>query len=76
MENDIVSDPIDEAPPVHIVNNVYTPSPQDVEQHRVANHIPFRSWCPICIHGRGNVGDHNKHNNIVNFLFLPVTMRF
>ena len=25
------------------------PSGDEVERHRVAGHIPYRNWCPICV---------------------------
>ena len=34
-----------------------SPSPDEVRMHN-ATHIPFRSWCPKCIAGRGHQSGH------------------
>ncbi len=36
------------------------PSREEVERHRLMGHMPFRSWCPICIQAQGREMDHNK----------------
>ena len=35
------------------------PSPQMVKDHTVA-HIPYRSWCPHCVSGRGRLDQHRR----------------
>ena len=36
-----------------------TPSRREVEEHS-ATHVPYRSWCPHCVKGRGNNQPHRK----------------
>ena len=35
------------------------PTPEMVESHNVS-HLPFRSWCPHCVRGRGKSYPHRK----------------
>ena len=34
------------------------PSQDEVEYHYVAGHLPYRSWCPICVRAHGRDMDH------------------
>ena len=36
------------------------PSGDEVERHRVAGHIPYRNWCPICVKSKGKDMDHMR----------------
>eukprot|EP00971_Amphidinium_carterae_P347420 6489422-Amphidinium_carterae.1 len=36
-----------------------TPSREEIEQHRAAGHVPFRSWCRCCVAGKGR-GDRHR----------------
>ena len=42
------------APPIPI-----TPSKDEVDRHRLT-HRPFRSWCPHCVKGRAQEGQHQE----------------
>ena len=35
--------------PVKIARDPGNPSTQAREEHNVAGHVPYRSWCPICV---------------------------
>ena len=35
-----------------------SPSADEVRKH-VATHVPFRSWCPKCVAGRGHQSGHS-----------------
>eukprot|EP00973_Karenia_brevis_P072635 10089624-Karenia_brevis.AAC.1 len=37
----------------------YAPSRKEVEAHN-ATHLPYRSWCPHCVRGRGVSMHHAK----------------
>ena len=39
------------------VMNPLLPSKVEVEEHALS-HLPFRSWCPHCIRGRGKEASH------------------
>ena len=36
------------------------PTTSQVEDHRAAGHIPYRSWCRECVEGRGTGEQHRK----------------
>ena len=29
------------------------PTPEEVEEHNIRGHIPYRDWCPICVQAKG-----------------------
>ena len=33
---------------------------KEIEQHRVQNHLPFRSWCPYCLAAKAKERAHVK----------------
>jgi hypothetical protein len=37
------------------------PSPAEVERHNTT-HMPYRSWCPICVEGRARDKPHHRHD--------------
>ena len=39
------------------------PTPQMIENHRAGGHVPFRSWCPACVRGRGRSFQHHLTEN-------------
>ena len=39
--------------------NPLLPSAREVDEHNIS-HLPFRSWCPHCIKGRGREADHRR----------------
>ena len=43
-----------------IMRRPYTPTQEEVEEH-MATHLPYRSWCPHCVAGRGIAGHHVTH---------------
>ena len=36
------------------------PSEQEVEDHCLSGHLPYRNWCYHCVRGRGRDSDHRK----------------
>ncbi len=38
-----------------------TPTKEEIAKHNIA-HIPFRSWCPHCVRGRGRARPHPAHS--------------
>ena len=36
------------------------PSQAEVDKHSAMGHIPYRSWCPICVKAQGRDSDHQK----------------
>jgi hypothetical protein len=36
------------------------PTQEEVEKHKVAGHLPFRSWCPTCVMAKGREMDHKQ----------------
>lgn len=49
---EVVADEAAEAVAVRVSRKPYTPTQQEVDQH-LPLHEPYRSWCPICVAGRG-----------------------
>ena len=38
------------------------PSENEVKEHYLSGHLPFRSWCPHCVKGRGKEMEHKKQD--------------
>ena len=38
----------------------YTPSPEEIANHNMT-HIPYRSWCPQCVRGKGKASPHRHY---------------
>ena len=36
------------------------PTAKAVKEHEESGHIPYRSWCPHCVMGRGKEMDHRR----------------
>ena len=49
----------EEAPPRRILRDPGEPTKAEWDSHRV-DHIPFRSWCPHCVRGRGTGLQHRR----------------
>ena len=47
----------DEAIPPRIVPDPGSPTKEEYEKHQV-DHLPYRSWCPWCVMGRGKADAH------------------
>ena len=52
----------EESPP-RKVRDPGEPSQQELEEHRI-DHIPYRSWCPYCVRGRGTGTQHRRVKEI------------
>ena len=37
----------------------YEPNQKEIEQHE-RTHIPFRSWCKLCVRGKSKASQHHK----------------
>ncbi len=46
-------------PEVRIMRDLGMPTRKEVQEHRIF-HIPYRSWCPHCVRGRGKEDHHRK----------------
>ena len=49
----------EESPPRKVLRDPGEPSKQELEEHRI-DHIPYRSWCPYCVRGRGTGAQHRR----------------
>ena len=38
------------------------PTPQEIQQHNLT-HMPYRSWCPVCIQSRGRQTSHQQQTS-------------
>ena len=55
---DEAGDDEQEAEPMKKRPNPMLPSSEEIDDHRVAGHYPYRSWCRECVEGRA-VGQHH-----------------
>ncbi len=46
-----------EVSPGKIAHDPGDPTPQEREEHCVT-HVPYRSWCPICVKAKGKEESH------------------
>ena len=61
-KNEDEEDQIEQAPLV-IIKSPGAPTPEEKEAHEIMNHLPHRSWCPICIKARGKEDPHYGKKN-------------
>ena len=50
-DDEVICQPCGEAPIV-IAKDPGCPTREEVERHNVT-HLPYRSWCPVCVQARG-----------------------
>ena len=51
--------------------NPLLPSAEEVERHKVSGHIPYRSWCPVCVKARGKEMGHARGSGEARGRKLP-----
>ena len=56
-EGDEINATYEEVNPTKIIRNPLNPSDEERRRHNV-NHCPYRSWCNICVEGRGKEDPH------------------
>ena len=61
QEGDIVCEPCGEAPIV-VARDPACPSHEERERHN-ATHLPYRSWCPVCVQARGKEDSHKNNKD-------------
>ena len=44
------------------------PTPEEVEEHNIRGHIPYRDWCPICVQAKGRGQYHYKDKGAARVL--------
>ena len=49
-----------ENPHVKVIKSPEAPTAEEIEKHNASGHVPFRSWCPICVEGAANDDPHYK----------------
>ena len=58
-DRDELEGPSEEGDKVNSIKTPEGPSQREIEDH-MANHIPFRSWCPFCVAGKAVSGPHHS----------------
>ena len=58
-KEDEEEDVAEEARRPSVVPNPAAPTRQEVREHRVAEHLPFRIWNPACVKGRSTNRQHH-----------------
>ena len=74
----IEADDDEDCAPRRVAPDPGAPSQQQIDDHEV-DHMPYRSWCPACVEGRG-IGDQHKAGPegrvpVVSFDYLLVTKK-
>ena len=36
------------------------PSQQEINEHFIRGHLPYRNWCPVCVQAQGRDDDHKR----------------
>ena len=54
----VTAAPPDKAP-VRVARHPGDPTEAEIEEHCVT-HVPYRSWCPVCVKAKGKEDDHPK----------------
>ena len=49
----------EELAPIRVARNPGDPSTKEREEHNVT-HIPYRSWCPVCVKAKGKEDPHRR----------------
>ena len=44
------------------------PTQEEVDEHYVRGHIPYRDWCPICVQAKGKGQYHHRDKGKVRML--------
>lgn len=50
-----------EAAPVRVARDPGDPTPEEREEH-CATHLPYRSWCPVCVKAKGKEESHRDQS--------------
>ena len=61
-EGELVCEPCGEGMSARIAKLESLPSNKEVEAHN-ASHVPYRSWCPHCVNGKGKASGHRKQDS-------------
>ena len=46
--------------PIKVLKGPNQPSEADIERHNAAGHVPFRSWCPVCVEACAKDAPHSR----------------
>ena len=58
-DSDVEELAVEEAKVAKVARDPSAPTRQEVEAHE-ATHLPYRSWCPICVAGRRDNAPHKS----------------
>ena len=62
VEGEVICSPCwEDINPTKIIRNPLNPTKAERERHNI-NHCPYRSWCDICVSGRGKEDPHYRNN--------------
>ena len=62
---------VEEANVSRVPSKVYSPSPDEYNRH-CATHMPYRSWCPICVQAKKRNPAHRNKNEKNEYKHVPV----
>ena len=69
-DEDLQSQQCNEEAPIRRPRNPSEPTPDEKERHW-ATHLPYRSWCPVCVKARGREDPHRAHDKRVEDNAMP-----
>ena len=61
-EEDAENHDVQEALPPQGQPAPYTPTQSEIDNHNLS-HLPYRSWCPLCVRGKGKASPHRAHGS-------------
>ena len=59
---DAIEADAEEPAPVRVARDPGDPTSREREHHN-ATHIPYRSWCPVCVKAKGKEETHVRRND-------------
>ncbi len=57
---DNIDEDAEEGRAARVMKDPEAPSREEIERHNIT-HLPYRSWCPHCVRGRGRARPHQGH---------------
>ena len=74
-KDEFITEDIDEQQEAKKAKGLPTP-PQPTEQERMEHeltHLPYRSWCPVCVRSKGRADNHPKQHSKAPVIQVDIT---
>ena len=53
-----------EEAPVKVIRAPDQPTPEELDRHYATGHVPFRSWCPVCVAASATDAGHYRSSSV------------